>query len=96
VTFARDILILAIRVYQRLVSPILAFITGPMSGCRFSPTCSHYAVEALKTHGALPGSWLAAKRVCRCHPWGGCGHDPVPRKNLKFQISNFKFIRHGS
>ena len=48
------------------------------SRCRFAPTCSGYALEALERHGALRGSWLAMCRVARCHPWGGWGHDPVP------------------
>jgi uncharacterized protein len=47
--------------------------------CRFLPTCSEYAEEALAAHGALKGTWLAMKRVCRCHPWGGAGLDPVPQ-----------------
>ncbi len=46
--------------------------------CRFQPSCSAYAVTALARYGALKGGWLAAKRLARCHPWGGCGHDPVP------------------
>ena len=46
--------------------------------CRFSPSCSAYAIEALSRYGALRGSWLAARRLSRCHPWGGSGHDPVP------------------
>ncbi len=46
--------------------------------CRFSPSCSAYGIEAVRRHGAIPGGWLAAKRICRCHPWGGHGHDPVP------------------
>lgn len=46
--------------------------------CRYSPSCSAYAIEALSRYGALRGSWLAAKRLSRCHPWGGSGHDPVP------------------
>jgi uncharacterized protein len=46
--------------------------------CRFSPSCSAYAITAWSRYGALRGSWLAAKRLLRCHPWGGCGHDPVP------------------
>lgn len=66
------ILIIPIKLYQILISPLL----GP--SCRFTPTCSQYAVEAIQKHGPIRGSWLAAKRIIRCHPWGGCGHDPVP------------------
>ncbi|HLK27883.1 MAG TPA: membrane protein insertion efficiency factor YidD [Puia sp.] len=64
--------ILLIKLYQWIISPIL----GPK--CRFTPTCSHYAVEALKKHGIFKGLWLAIKRILRCHPWGGHGYDPVP------------------
>jgi putative membrane protein insertion efficiency factor len=46
--------------------------------CRYSPSCSQYAIEALEKHGAIKGGWLAAKRLLRCHPWGGHGYDPVP------------------
>ena len=46
--------------------------------CRYSPSCSAYAIEALRRYGAVKGSWLAVKRMARCHPWGGFGHDPVP------------------
>ncbi|HEY6916853.1 MAG TPA: membrane protein insertion efficiency factor YidD [Allosphingosinicella sp.] len=52
--------------------------------CRYSPSCSAYAITALERYGALKGGWLAAKRLCRCHPWGGSGHDPVPSKE-RFQ-----------
>lgn len=65
-------LIALIRVYQWGISPWL----GPR--CRYVPTCSHYAVEALKKHGLLKGTWLALRRISRCHPWGGHGVDPVP------------------
>ena len=61
-----------IRVYQYIISPVL----GPK--CRFTPTCSQYAIEALKKYGVLKGTWLSAKRIVRCNPWGGHGHDPVP------------------
>lgn len=68
----------AIRAYQMLISPVLSFLTGPGGGCRFQPTCSHYFLEAVETHGALRGSWLGLKRLARCQPWGGKGFDPVP------------------
>ncbi len=62
----------AIRTYQLTLSPLI----GPV--CRFEPSWSHYALEALAVHGALKGSGLAAGRLLRCHPWGGQGYDPVP------------------
>jgi putative membrane protein insertion efficiency factor len=61
-----------IRIYQWVISPLL----GPR--CRFFPTCSHYALEAIDTHGALRGSWLIVKRLGRCHPFCEGGYDPVP------------------
>ncbi|NUE66305.1 MULTISPECIES: membrane protein insertion efficiency factor YidD [Snodgrassella] len=61
-----------IRFYQYAISPLLP------PRCRYSPTCSQYAVLALQKYGVFRGSWLALKRICRCHPWGGCGHDPLP------------------
>ena len=64
--------LLLIRFYQKFISPYL-----PKS-CRYTPTCSQYAVEALKKHGLFKGGWLAFKRILRCHPWGGSGYDPVP------------------
>lgn len=66
------ILILPIRFYQLCISPM----TPP--SCRFVPTCSQYAIEALKKYGPIKGLWLAVKRILRCHPWGGSGYDPVP------------------
>lgn len=61
-----------IRVYQLVISPLL----GPK--CRFTPTCSHYAVEAFRKYGVFKGFWLSVRRISRCHPWGGHGYDPVP------------------
>lgn len=75
---AQFILVAGLRVYRATVSPLLAALTGPGGGCRFQPTCSRYALDAVIQHGALRGCWLALRRVVRCHPWGGCGHDPVP------------------
>ncbi|HMJ04720.1 MAG TPA: membrane protein insertion efficiency factor YidD [Chthoniobacterales bacterium] len=67
-----------IRAYQVTISPALSWLGGPGSGCRFEPTCSRYFLEAVETHGVLRGSWLGLRRLGRCHPWGGKGHDPVP------------------
>lgn len=67
--------ILLIRFYQTAISPYTP------AACRFSPTCSSYSLEALQIHGLLKGSWLAIKRIGKCHPWGGSGYDPVPKKD---------------
>lgn len=72
----RWLLIAMVRLYQRLVSPLLNLVSGPR--CRFHPTCSAYAVQALEHHGAVRGSVLAARRVMRCHPLNEGGFDPVP------------------
>jgi putative membrane protein insertion efficiency factor len=61
-----------IRLYQLFVSPLL------LPSCRYLPSCSEYAAEAIATHGAVKGGALAARRLLRCHPWGGSGYDPVP------------------
>ena len=71
-----------VRIYQWTLSPFLRLLCGPNSGCRFTPTCSAYFLEAVEAHGVLHGSWLGLKRLARCQPWGGSGSDPVPeRKN---------------
>jgi putative membrane protein insertion efficiency factor len=70
------LLVLLIRLYQMTLSPLL----GPV--CRFEPSCSRYAVACLQNHGALRGSWLALKRLGRCHPWNPGGHDPPPPPRL--------------
>lgn len=69
---AGAILIIPIRFYQLAISPMLP------AACRYTPTCSQYAIEAIRVHGPLLGSWLALRRIMRCHPWGGSGYDPVP------------------
>lgn len=84
-------LILPIRIYRVAVSPALHALFGPGAGCRYTPSCSLYALEAVKMHGALKGGWLAFSRLCRCHPWGGCGEDPVP-KTFRFQIPGIDFL----
>lgn len=66
------LLILPIRFYQGAISPHFP------ATCRFTPTCSQYAVEAIRRHGPVRGLWLALRRLSRCHPWGGSGNDPVP------------------
>lgn len=72
------ILILTIKAYKLLISPCLHWICGPGSGCRFNPSCSEYCLEAIRLHGAVRGLLLGARRICKCHPWGGFGFDPVP------------------
>lgn len=67
--------------YQRLVSPALQ-VAAPSCGCRFAPTCSHYAREALREHGVLAGLALTARRLAKCGPWHPGGIDPVPRKKI--------------
>jgi len=73
---------LLIRFYQIFLSPALHLLAGPGGGCRFEPTCSQYFLEAVEKHGNLKGSWLGVKRICRCHPWGGHGYDPVPETTI--------------
>lgn len=68
----RRILTLPIHFYRYCISPLTP------ASCRFTPTCSEYAIEAIMRHGAIKGTWLALRRICRCHPWGGSGYDPVP------------------
>jgi uncharacterized protein len=64
--------ILLVKIYQLAISPFLP------NACRYTPTCSQYAIEAFNKYGPLKGLWLSVKRISRCHPWGGHGHDPLP------------------
>ncbi|MDO5793037.1 MAG: membrane protein insertion efficiency factor YidD [Turicibacter sp.] len=80
----KQLMIKLIRFYQKYISPL----SNP--SCRYIPTCSHYAIEAIETHGALKGGYLAAKRLLRCNPWGGMGYDPVPQKCEHHHAKNQK------
>jgi len=71
----KKLFILPIRLYQVSISPLLG------KSCRFEPTCSHYAIQAIEEWGVIKGSWLGTKRIFRCHPWGGHGYDPIPKKD---------------
>ena len=73
-------LLLLIRLYQRLFVPALAVAFGPGCGCRFAPTCSHYAADAVRTRGPLGGAWLTLRRLMKCAPWHPGGLDPVPAR----------------
>lgn len=69
------IMAMPVRAYRLVFSPWVGY------NCRYQPTCSQYALDALQEHGALKGGWMAAKRIARCNPLGGCGYDPVPKVN---------------
>lgn len=74
----KTILILLVRFYQLVISPPLHFIAGPLGGCRYSPGCSQYFIDAVTVHGPLKGAWLGFLRILRCNPFGGQGYDPPP------------------
>ncbi len=85
---AQHILLVALRLYRWFVSPAITLLFG--AACRYEPSCSVYAMEAVRRHGAVRGGWLAAKRLARCQPWGGCGWDPVPEQSFKFNAQSSK------
>ena len=72
--FFKQIFILPVRFYQIAISPMLG------SSCRYDPTCSHYMIGSIKEWGVVKGLWLGIKRIASCHPWGGHGYDPVPKR----------------
>lgn len=74
----RALLVALLQAYRYVLSPAKNALLGQSGHCRFTPTCSAYALEAVRRHGARRGTSLVARRLCRCHPWGGTGPDPVP------------------
>lgn len=76
--FVTAVIRILIRFYQRILNPMLKVISGPGMGCRYSPSCSNYFLQAVEIHGPLRGCWMGICRILRCHPWGGSGYDPVP------------------
>jgi hypothetical protein len=97
---AQHAMILLLRLYQAALSPVLAAVLGPSARCRFTPSCSQFALEAVHLHGAVIGGWMALRRLGRCHPWGECGSDPVPASPWQWKRPRMKIrklgMRHGS
>ncbi len=85
-------LVVLVRIYQRILSPALPVFLGPGCGCRFTPTCSHYAIGALRNHGALIGLWLAARRLLKCTPLHPGGEDPVPEPRRRPQCATVSHL----
>ena len=82
--------------YQRVLSRVLHTLTGPGSGCRFEPTCSDYMATALRRFGAVRGTVFGLRRMCRCHPWGGVGYDPVPEEGPERGFGAKKRVGFGA
>lgn len=91
---ASAVIRLLIRFYQKALNPVLKCCAGPGSGCRFTPTCSSYFLEAVEVHGPWRGSWLGICRIFRCHPWGGWGYDPVPPRRNRPDSGGSRFHSH--
>lgn len=85
----KSLLLMLVRAYQVCISPFLG------QNCRFYPTCSNYAVEAIRLHGAAKGSALAARRLCKCHPWHPGGVDPVPLKQSETSSTSAHGCSHS-
>lgn len=79
ISFFNNLLIFPIRLYQIFLSPLLG------KNCRYTPTCSHYSIDAIREWGPIKGSWLAIKRIVSCNPWGGSGYDPVPKREKNIE-----------
>jgi putative membrane protein insertion efficiency factor len=98
--FVQYLFVALIRLYQAALSPVIVAVLGPSARCRFTPSCSQYALDAVRLHGALIGGWLALRRLTRCHPWGDCGEDLPPAAPLKWKWPRWKHrklgIHHGS
>ncbi|HAB16990.1 MAG TPA: membrane protein insertion efficiency factor YidD [Verrucomicrobiota bacterium] len=77
---AQHVALTGLRIYRRVLSPLKNALLGCPETCRFTPTCSQYAGEAIERHGVVVGSAYSIRRLCRCHPWGGVGLDPVPER----------------
>jgi hypothetical protein len=77
--------------YRHSFSPVLPVVCGPGCGCRFHPTCAWYAADAVRTYGAVRGSWLAVRRLLKCHPWHPGGFDPIPGSPMRGPILSSSF-----
>jgi putative membrane protein insertion efficiency factor len=87
VSVAQFLAVTLLRGYRWVISPAKNFLLGQTATCRFTPTCSAYALEAVRRHGAMQGCQMMARRLCRCHPWGDSGFDPVPELIVTEPIS---------
>jgi putative membrane protein insertion efficiency factor len=87
------VLLTLLRLYRWLISPLKWALLGPAGRCRYSPSCSAYALQAIQLHGVGHGSRLSLLRLCRCHPWGGSGEDPVPRQLHRDRPSSRVLVR---